>query len=174
MTLYGADVERALGSVVLRAEAAYQTRGALFSLDWQSDPTLLLESPRGTVEKDQFEYVVGMDKNDLFVRNLFLNLQLLGSHIFDDDPRMVSSQSETGMTVYLRYACLDSKLEMWYRYMLIFGDEDQRHHLEIGYKPLHWTKISIGAIAFDGDTDSTYFGQYAHRDFIYAKLKLIF
>jgi hypothetical protein len=174
MTLFGADVERTLGAVVLRAEAAYQSRGAWFALDWQQDPTLLLETPRGNVEKDQLQYVVGMDKNDLFIRNLFFNLQLLGSHIFDHDPRMVASESQTGMTAYLRYACLDSKLELWYRYMLIFQDEDQRHHFEMTYKPLPWAQVGIGAVAFDGGGDTTTFGQYADRDFVYAKLKLIF
>ena len=174
MTLFGADVERTLSAVVLRAEAAYQSRGAWFALDWQQDPALLLETPRGNVEKDQLQYVVGLDKSDLFIRNLFFNLQLLGSHIFDHDPRMVASESQTGMTAYLRYTCLDSKLELWYRFMIIFQDEDQRHHFEMTYKPLPWAQVGIGAVAFDGGGDTTTFGQYADRDFVYAKLKLIF
>lgn len=174
MTLYGADVERSFGSVVLRAEAAYQTDGAWFALDWQNDPSLLLETPSGSVEKDQLEYVVGMDKNDLFIRNLFLNFQFLGSYIFDHDPQMLSSESQTGMTAYVRYACMDSKVEIWYRYMVLFEDNDQRHHFGIGYKPVSWAQTSIGAVAFDGDEDTTVFGQYADRDYVYAKLKLVF
>lgn len=174
MTLYGADVERSFGSVVLRAEAAYQTDGAWFSLDWEEDPTLLLDTPSGVVEKDQLQYVVGMDKNDLFVRNLFLNLQFVGSHIVDHDPRMTASESQTGMTAYGRYSFMDSKVEMWYRFMVLFEDNDQRHHLEIGYKPVAWAQTSIGAVLFDGDEETTVFGQYADRDYVYAKLKLVF
>lgn len=174
MTLYGADIERSVGTVVLRAEAAYQTDGAWYALDWSDDLTLLLETPDGNVEKDQLQYVVGMDKSDLFIRNLFLNLQFLGSHIFDHDPRMVSAASQTGMTAYARYTCMDSKLELWYRYMILFHDTNQRHQCEIGYKPLAWAQTSIGAVAYDGETDTSTFGQYADRDFIYAKLKLIF
>lgn len=174
ITFYGADIERSIGSVVLRAEAAYQTDGALFSLDWEDDPTLLLDTPSGVVEKDQLQYVVGMDKNDLFVRNLFLNLQFVGSRIFDHDPQMTASESQTGMTAYGRYTFMDSKVEMWYRFMVLFEDNDQRHHLEIGYKPVAWAQTSIGAVLFDGDEETTMFGQYADRDYVYAKLKLVF
>jgi len=174
MTLYGADIERAFGSVVLRAEAAYQSDGAWFSLDWAQDPTLLLETPSGTVEKDQLQYVVGMDKQDLFVHNLFMNLQFVGTHIFDYDSRIIVPESDNGVTAYLRYSFLDSKFEVWYRYMILFEETEQRHHFEIGYKPLPWAKVSLGAITFDGDADAYYFGQYDDRDFVYTKLKLIF
>ncbi|WP_319524309.1 DUF1302 family protein [uncultured Desulfosarcina sp.] len=174
MTLYGADIERAFGSVVLRAEAAYQSDGAWFSLDWAQDPTLLLETPSGTVEKDQLQYVIGMDKQDLFIHNLFMNLQFVGTRIFDYDSRIIVPESNNGVTAYLRYSFLDSKFEVWYRYMILFEETEQRHHFEIGYKPLPWAKVSLGAIAFDGDADAYYFGQYADRDFVYTKLKLIF
>jgi hypothetical protein len=37
-----------------------------------------------------------------------------------------------------------------------------------------WAQTSIGAVFFDGDEETTVFGQYADRDYVYAKLKLVF
>jgi len=174
MTLYGADIERTLGPFVLRAEAAYQPDGALFSLDWSRDLTLLLETPDGTVEKPQLQYVFGIDKNDFLTRNLFLNLQFLGSHIYDYDPRMTADEDQSGITATLRYACMDSKATAWYRYIILFEDRDQRHHAEIDYNLRTWAQVGLGAVVFEGRDETAYFGQYDDRDFVYAKLKLVF
>jgi hypothetical protein len=167
------DIERTLGPVVLRAEAAYQSDGALFPVNWTQEPTLLLADPRGVVEKRQLQYVFGMDKNDLFIRNLFFNFQLLGSHIVDHDPPMAVSQSQTGVTALLRYAFLDSKASVWYRFIVLFDSDDQRHHLEMAYKPLPWAQVALGGICYEGKDAST-FGQYDDRDMLYGKVKLIF
>ncbi len=174
MTLYGADIERTVGPFVLRAEAAYQPDGALFNLDWSRDLSLLLTEPDGLVEKRQLQYVFGMDKNDFLVRNLFVNLQLLGSHIYDHDPRMTAEKDQTGMTATVRYSFLDSKVTAWYRYIILFENSDQRHHAEIDYKLAVWAQVGLGAVVFDGTDDTAYFGQYDDRDCIYAKLKLLF
>ncbi|MBI5551448.1 MAG: hypothetical protein HY911_08065 [Desulfobacterales bacterium] len=174
MTLYGADIERTVGPFVLRAEAAYQPDGALFSLDWSRDPTLLLEAPDGVAEKPQLQYVFGIDKNDFLTRNLFLNLQFLGSHIYDYDPRLTAAEDQRGMTATLRYAFLDSKMTAWYRYIILFEGSDQRHHAEIAYNLLTWAQVGLGAVVFEGTDDTAYFGQYDDRDFVYAKLKLVF
>ena len=174
MTLYGADIERTLGPFVLRAEAAYQPDGAWFSLDWSRDLTLLLEAPDGVVEKPQLQYVLGIDKNDFLTRNLFLNLQFLGSHVYDHDPRMTAAEDQTGLTATLRYTLLDSKVTAWYRYFILFDDSDQRHHAEIAYNLNTWAQVGLGAVVFEGTDDTAYFGQYDDRDFVYAKLKLVF
>ena len=50
--------------------------------------------------------------------------------------------------------------------------EDQRLQLQEDLdKALRGTLLRF---AFDGDADAYYFGQYADRDFVYTKLKLIF
>jgi hypothetical protein len=174
ITLYGADIERKIGPMVLRAEAAYQNEGALFNLDWSSDLSALVEHPRGVVEKRQLQYVFGIDKNDFFTRNLFLNVQFLGSHIFDHDARMIAPQSQNGVTAFLLYSFMDSKMTAWYRYIILFKDRDQRHHAEIAYTLLPWMQWGVGGMLFEGRNDTAYFGQYDDRDFVYAKVKLLF
>jgi hypothetical protein len=126
------------------------------------------------VEKRQLQYVFGIDKNDFLTRNLFLNLQFLGSHIYDYDPRMTAPEDQTGMTATLRYSFLDSKVTAWYRYIILFNDSDQRHHAEIAYNLRNWVQVGLGAVVFDGSDETAYFGQYDDRDFMYAKLKLVF
>jgi hypothetical protein len=173
MTLYGADIERVAGPFVLRVEAAYQPRGALFALDWPGNPALLLQDPSGVIEKRQLQYVFGLDRNDLFIRNLFLNVQFFGSHIFDHDARMTTAPSQTGATALLRYTFLDSKASAWYRMAALFESGDHRHHLEIAYKPLPRTRVALGGIVYEGRPD-TPFGQYDDHDMLYAKVTLIF
>lgn len=173
MTLYGADIERVAGPFVLRVEAAYQPHGALFAVNWPGNPALLLQDPSGVIEKRQLQYVFGLDKNDLVIRNLFFNVQFFGSHIFDHDARMTTTQSQTGVTALLRYTFLDSKASAWYRMATLFESGDHRHHLEIAYKPVRWTQVALGGIMYEGRQD-THFGQYADRDMLYGKVKLIF
>ena len=174
MTLLGADVERTAGPFVLRAEAAYQPDGAFFSVDWENHPLLLQKYPDGVVEKEQIQYVVGLDRNDLFVHNLFLNLQYFGEYILDHDADMVLPESRTGMTGLLRYSFLDSKAGFSYRLTAFFKGKDLRHHVELTYKPISWAQVAIGGIWYQGNSATDYFGQYDNKDFIYGKLKLVF
>ncbi len=174
MTLYGADMERAVGPYVIRAEVAYQPDGAFFTLDWQHNPSLLLEHPDGVIEKRQLQYLVGLDKSDFLVHNLLLNLQFFGGYIFDHDSDMLTSASQTGMTGTLRYSCLDSKVEIKYRVMYVFDNGDQRHHLEVAHKVTSWAQVAVGYIWFAGENDSPYFGQYANLDYVYGQLRLVF
>jgi hypothetical protein len=173
MTLYGADIERVVGPVVLRAEAAYQPDGALFAVNWPRDPALLLQNPSGVTEKRQLQYVFGIDKSDLLIRNLFVNVQFFGSHIFDHDSNMAVSRSQTGVTALLRYTFLDSNASLWYRMAALFESGDHRHHIEIARKLLPWAQVALGGILYEGKQD-THFGQYADRDMLYGKVKLIF
>jgi hypothetical protein len=174
ITLFGADFERTAGDFVLRGEAAYQTNGALMPVSWQSDLTLLLRHPQGVVEKDRVQYVLGLDRNDLFIRNLFFNVQFFGEKIFDPIPEMTDPDSKTGMTAFFKYSMLDSKIEVKYRAILVFKESDQRHHIEISYKPFDWTQVSLGGVLFDGDDGMADFGQYSERSYVYGKVKLIF
>lgn len=174
ITLYGADIERSFGPFVLRAEASYQPDGAFFQVDWQNHPMLLQTYPNGVVEKEQAQYVVGLDRNDLFVRNLFFNLQYFGRYLMDRDADMVDSISRTGMTGFLRYSFLDSRATASYRFTAFLEGKDQRHRVEISYKPLSWVQVSLGGIWYQGDSPNGYFSQYDDRDFIYGKLKLVF
>lgn len=174
ITLYGADIERSTGPFVLRAEAAFQPEGAYFPVDWQHRPLLLQTHPKGVVEKEQLQYVLGLDRNDLLVRNLFFNFQYFGEYIPDHENWMTSPESRTGVTGLLRYSFLDSRATISYRLTTIFKNKDQRHRLEVSYKPISWAQVSLGGIWYGGDCDTGYFGQYDNKDFIYGKIKLVF
>lgn len=53
-------------------------------------------------------------------------------------------------------------------FMLPEENGAKNHYLDAG------ELLGNGAVFFDGDEDTTIFGQYADRDYLYAKLKLIF
>ena len=174
MALYGMDAERSIGDYVIRAEAAFQENGALFTVNWPDDLSLLVDYPKGVIEKHQLQYVLGVDKNNLFVRNLFVNFQVFEQRIFDHEPVLMLPESLSGMTAFFRYTCLDSKVEIKYRYTGIFRDNDQRHQLELAYRPTASVRVAFGGIVYDGDDPTATFAQYDDRDFMYGNLKFIF
>ncbi len=174
MGLFGMDIERSAGPFVLRAEAAYQNEGAFYNVDFEHRPLLLLKYPEGVMQKDQIQYVLGLDRNDLFVHNLFLNLQYFGRYIVDYCNEIAVPESITGMTAYLRYSLMDSRLTLSYRLTSFFNARNNRHRLEAGYKALSWLETSLGFIWYDGKSGTGYFGQYDDNDFIYAKMKIVF
>jgi len=174
MGFVGMDIERSAGPFVLRAEAAYQNEGAFYGVDFEHRPLLLLKYPEGVVQKDQIQYVLGLDRNDLFVHNLFLNLQYFGRYIVDYTNEIAVPETTTGMTAYLRYSLMDSRLTLSYRMTAFFEARNNRHRLEAGYKALSWLETSIGFVWYDGKSSTGYFGQYDDNDFIYAKMKIVF
>ena len=173
LTMFGADFERAVGDYVFRGEIAWLADGNRERVDWSNRPTLLLDHPDGAAEAQKLSYVFGFDRNDLFIRHLYVNAQYVGQYILDYEDGFTSEQATHGMTLSLHYSILDSLLKFRYWFVGDFTDQTYRHLVEGTYKMSNWAELSLGLITFQGDED-TLFGQYENKDYIYAQLKLIF
>lgn len=172
-TMYGLDFERALGDFVFRGELAWFADGNQANIDWAHDPTLLLKRPSGVEEAQELQYVAGVDKNDLFIRHLYVNVQYVGQYILDYEDYFTEDQATHGMTLSTHYSMFDSKLKFRYWLVCDFTNHTYRNLLEGTYKINNWSEVSLGTIFYDGDAD-TLFGQYDNKDYVYTQLKLIF
>ncbi len=173
LTMYGADFERAVGDFVLRGEVAYMANGDHEMVDWQHDYTLLVQYPNGIADSRSLQYVVGLDKNNLFIRNLFMNIQYVGQYITDYDDVFADDQVTHGATLYFQYSIMDSLFVFYYRGVADFTHHTYRNRFDGAYKINNWSEVSLGVIIYNGDAD-TLFGQYDNQDFVYTQLKVIF
>lgn len=125
-------------------------------------------------ETRTFQYLVGIDKVDFLVHNLFLNIQYVGSYIADYEDALDADQFSNGMTCTLDYSFLDSRCRARWRLFGNLTDRDYRNLLEFSYKPISWAMISVGGIWYSGGDKLSSFGQYDNNDFVYTQLKIIF
>ena len=173
VTMYGADFERAVGECVLRGEFAWLADGNREQVNWAGNPGLLLQYPNGTAAAQKMEYLLGVDKNDLFVRHLYVNVQYLGQFIPDYESCLTDEQVTHGMTVSLHYTLLDSLLQFRYWLVADFTNHTYRNLFEGTCKINNRSEVSLGCIIYDGDAD-TLFGQFDNKDLVYTQVKLIF
>ena len=174
VSMLGLDFERVFGPTVLRGEVAYLPQGYYTAVKWQDQPDLLYQYSNGLKETRPFQYLVGIDKNDLFVHNLFLNIQYVGAFISDYENALDADQFTHGMTCTVKYSFMDSRFQTRWRLFANLTDGDYRNLLEFSYKPVNWAMISVGGIWYGGGDKTDSFGQYDNNDFIYTQLKVIF
>ncbi len=174
VTMFGFDFERVVAPTVLRGEMAYLPRGHYTSVKWAEQPNLLYQYPIGLKETRIFQYLVGIDKIDFLIHNLFLNIQYVGSYIADYEDALDADQFTNGMTCTLDYSFLDSRCRARWRIFGNLTDGDYRNLLEFSYKPLSWAMISVGGVWFGGGDKLDSFGQYDNNDYLYTQLKIIF
>ncbi len=174
VTMLGFDFERVFGPTVLRGEMAYLPQGYYTAVKWRDQADLLYQYPRGLKETRPFQYLIGIDKNDLFVHNLFLNIQYVGAFISDYDNNLDANQFTHGMTCTVRYSFMDSRFQTRWRLFANLTDGDYRNLLEFSYKPVNWAMISVGGIWYGGGDKTDSFGQYDNNDFLYTQVKVIF
>lgn len=173
VTMYGADFERAVGDFVFRGEVAWLANGNRQQVNWADDPTLLLKYPSGTAEAQKLQYLIGVDKNDLFIRHLYVNVQYIGQYLLDYDDSFSDEQVTNGMTLSVHYSLWDSLLKFRYWLVSEFTNNTYRNLLEGTYKINNWSEVSLGIVTYAGD-DDTLFGQYDNNDYVYTQVKLIF
>lgn len=173
VTMYGADFERAVGDFVLRGEVAWLADGNRQQVNWSSDPGLLLKYPSGTAEAQKLQYLLGVDKNDFFIRHLYVNVQYVGQYLPDYENCFTDEQVTHGMTLSVQYSLMDSTFKFREWLVSDFTDHTYRNLLEGTYKINNWSEVSLGIITYYGDAN-TLFGQYDNNDFVYTQLKFIF
>ena len=180
VTMWGFDFEKAVGSIVIRGEAAYFSKGQLFGVDQDQYPTLYArEGSDGTVEKEYFEGTLGFDKNDFLVQKMYLNLQYNMNFIRDFEGgltnRFGTKQEETNhlalWDIYYEWDNLTYRLEFAGSYSFTHGDYllKPSFHVKLGLE----TKMILGAYLFGGE-GQTDMGQFKEKSFSYLQLEHLF
>lgn len=181
VTFWGFDFERAIGAVVVRGELAYFTKGMLFGALNPEYPLLTAkyQNQGFLAQKDYLDLTLGVDKVDLFIPGLYLNLQYSLSWVKDYEDGLTSRygtqlKSTNHMGIWnLAYdwGNLTYRLEIAGNYNFTHKDWmlNPSFQLKIGPE----TKLILGAYLFFGNND-TLLGQYDKKDFAYLQLEHLF
>ncbi|MDP5054407.1 MAG: hypothetical protein NWP69_11505 [Congregibacter sp.] len=151
-SLFGASAETSLGSVALRAEAAYQpsrtfnTRG---------------EEGLQTIEADQFSAGIAADIDGPM--GIFINLQLLWDEINNAPSTLVRPDRDRVGTVFLRRSFAYDTVKAEARWYHSFDDNDDLYKLTLDYALEDNTTVFVSGDWFAGRS-SGLFGQFAERD----------
>ncbi len=180
LTMWGFDFEKAIGSIVIRGEVAYFSKGRMFSVNQITHPTLFTKHGEdGTAEKDYLDVTFGFDKNDFLVPKMYLNLQYSMNYIIDHEAglknRMGNKVNETNhmgiWDIYYEWDNLTYRIEFAGNYNFTHKDFlfNPSFHIKLGIE----TKMTLGAYIFGGDTN-TNMGQYKDKTFGYLELEHLF
>lgn len=170
----GADMEFSAGAYVFRGEAAWQMQGNYELVDFTRNPELLYRFPQAVVQKDKLDFLFGIDRNDLLLRNLFANVQYVGIFLPDHGDYLQNKQFRHGMTVCLRYSILDSRISGMWRLFTWLDSHDRQHQVELSFKPAKNLLFTTGVFFYDGGTEKDLFGQFREKDFSFLRASLIF
>jgi predicted porin len=151
-SLFGASAETSLGSIALRAEAAYQPSR---TFNTRGDDGLQ------TAEADQFSAGIAADINGPM--GIFVNLQLLWDEINNAPSTLVRPDRDRVGTVFLRRSFAYDTVKAEARWYHSFDDNDDLYKLTLDYQLEDNTAIFISGDWFTG-TSSGLFGQFAKRD----------
>jgi hypothetical protein len=172
--VFGTDLELTAGSFVFRAEGAWQAEGHHERVNFEKNPSLLNRFTNGLAEKQKGEFLIGMDRNDLFVRNLFVNVQYMAVLIHDHEEALEADAFTQGFSFTLKYSLLDSRISGMWRVFTWLNSQDRQHQIELSWKPARNTLFTLGAFFYDGGTEKDLFGQFREKDFSFLRVGVLF
>lgn len=150
--LFGASAETSVGSIALRAEAAYQP-----SKTFNAHADAGLQSIRA----DQLTAGFAADIDGPF--GIFLNLQLLWDEVKDPALTLVRPERDRVGTAFLRRHFAYETVTLEARWYHSFDDHDNLYKLSLSYDLNDNTSVFIDGDWFDG-TSSGLFGQFSAQD----------
>ncbi|MCW7754879.1 hypothetical protein OOT00_12880 [Desulfobotulus sp. H1] len=172
--VFGADMELTAGAYVFRMEGAWQTKGHYERVAFEDNLSLLNVFSEGIEEKQKGELLIGMDRNDLFFRNLFVNLQYMAVYIHDHEPYLESDAYTHGVSFTMKYSAFDSRFNTLWRVFTWLNSQDRQHQLEASWKPARNTLLTLGAFIYSGGDNHDTFGQFRDKDFAFLRASVIF
>lgn len=158
----GGTLAKDLGSVVLKAEAAY-THGRQVTV-------LRMTDADGVVPQDTLDWALGLDFN--LPHETRFNLQFYQRATFGHDPDTVPKKFENGYSLYV-----NSKLSDTLEAQVMWLSSLQRN--DWLFRPrLAWTlqrnwRLMFGADIFHGPRTGL-FGRYEHKDRVYGEVRYAF
>ncbi len=165
ITQWGGTFAKDLGPFVLRAEAVY-TSGQRYSVT-------ALDAPDGVVERDTFDWIVGIDvPMDGIGRDTRLNVQAFERHFSGGDEGIVPRIGGYGASVLVSTRVtptLEPSL-LWIQGITV-NDRLIRPRLA-----WHFERNWVAAVGLDifAGPDTGFFGRFANRDRVYAELRYDF
>ena len=153
--LVGGNIERTLGSLVLRAEAAYR-------IDREINPR---RSTADQIDRiDQATIGVGLDYAAPW--NIAVNAQLVHDTIRNAPADLVRPDRETLSTVNLRRSFRNETYDINAKWYHSHTDRDGLIQFAVSYRPGNAGTISLGIDSFYGASGGL-FGQFSNHDRIY-------
>ena len=159
--LVGASFNTQVANFVIRGEGAYY-----FNKNWQTT------NPTATdflVEKDYFNYVVGLDKT---IGTWKFSAQFIQRIISDYDEAIESDAVDNLATLLISKTLFRETVRLeWFSYHG-FNNNDALMRLRGFYYPHDAVSIELGTNIFTGTSGT--FGQYNDNDMIYTRIKFNF
>ena len=172
--IVGGDIEFAAGPYVFRGETAWQFEGNQALVQFEKDPDLLDRFPSGIQETQKVSLLLGVDRNNLFFRNLFANFQYVVVCIPDHEDYLEADPFAQGFSATLEYTAFDSRLRAFWRVFAWMESRDQQHQVMLSWRPARSAVLRLGAFFYEGGTDKDFFGQFRDRDFVYLQASVLF
>lgn len=172
--MFGFDFQRALFSGwSVRGEIAYFSYGKFFELKNENLSQNLISGGNGNISKKYLEYTFGFDVTDLFINNLYLNLQINGNYIFDYVNEIKNEKNVNSILGTVEYSFFREKIKEKLRGFYNLNEKAYAVGYETGLKISQNSELNIGLWIFEGDKD-TYYGQFKENDFAYISAKVLF
>jgi len=181
--MIGFDFQRALFSgIAVRGELAYFYEGRFHFFDINRanylDPTSafvgdVLAGGKGNTEKDMIKYTAGFDVTDLFIKDLYLNVQFCQDVILDYDDSLEEDELKNQLTWVFEYKFLNQKARTKMRGYYDISKASAAVNLEAGYKFSDNFEFSLGYWMIEGKDDSMV-GQFDENDFVYLSAEIIY
>ena len=159
--LVGSSFNTQVADFVIRGEGAYY-----FNKNWQTtDPA----ATDFLVEKDYFNYVVGLDKT---IGTWKFSAQFIQKIISDYDEAIEADDVDNLATLLISKSLFRETVRLeWFSYHG-FNNNDALMRIRGFYYPHDAVSIELGSNIFTG-TEGT-FGQYNNNDMIYTRIKFNF
>ncbi len=164
------DFEFVLGGIGWRGEIAYFPQGKYFTQD--TPPT----NP-AMIERKQIAAIFGFDKLDLFVKGMYINIQVIFEHIFDrDDGNVIAKENIFSVSLNWYYEGRKFKIEIGG----IYGITNKELMLrpKITWKAQNDFNVLLGAILIFGKNSYEYsqapLGKFFNKDYIFIEANYSF
>ncbi len=160
------DFEFVLGGLGWRGEFAYYGQGKHF---YQYSNT--------SIERKFISSVFGFDKHDLFIKGIYLNIQMIGEFILNHGGNnIIAKKTLIGFSMNLSYEILNWKFEIGGVY--IIQNKELMIKPKITWKVQNDFNIMLGVNLVFGKDEYEYsqakFGMFNHRSFVFMQLKYSF
>jgi hypothetical protein len=161
LTVYGGSFSTEINDMIVRGEAAYY-KGKQF----QTNSPLLNDA---LIEKDYYNYVIGVDKN---IGDYRVSGQFIQKVIIDYTEGIINDEVDDMVTLMINKSILreQARIELFGYFGL--NNDDSFIRIRGFYFPFDGVTIESGYNFFNGEKGQ--FGQYDKNDMAYIKLKYNF
>ncbi len=166
--MFGFDFQRALFSgISIRGEVAYFLSGKYFYLKDDRLMADLMNGGNGVIQKHYTQFASGFDVVNMFIDDLYFNVQLNGNIIADYSNNISSDEFDKSIISTLEYLTFEKKLKLKARGFYNLNDSAYALGFEFAYKISGDYDIYAGTWVLEGKDDS-YYGQFNDKDMIYV------